>query len=148
MKKLGWGWKIAILYGGFVVLIVTLVVGSSRQHFDLVSKDYYEAEIDYQKVIDAGKNQSALSRSLSIHANETAVTIDFPEEFKSKILSGEIQFYSPVNSEWDRNFKIDAQNNSVTISRSALRNTRYTVKIKCSVDGKSYYQESDLMLHS
>ena len=39
--KLGWGWKIAILYGVFAVLIVSLVIASNRQHFDLVTDDYY-----------------------------------------------------------------------------------------------------------
>jgi len=146
--KISWGWKITMLYSGFVVMMVSLVVASTHQHFDLVSKDYYEEEIAYQKVIDAGKNQSALSRPLAIHASDKTVTIDFPEEFKDKALSGNIQFYSPVNSEWDKNFSISAQNNSVTILRSALHNTRYTVKISCKVDGKNYYQESEIMLHS
>jgi len=146
--KLGWGWRIALLYSGFVVLIVCLVIGANRQHFDLVSKDYYDAELGYQKVIDAGKNQSSLSRPLGIHANESAVTIEFPEEFRNKALSGDVVFYAPVNSEWDRNFKINAENNTVTIARSALKNTRYTIKISCTVEGKSYYQESDILLHS
>ena len=145
--KIGWGWKIALLYGGFVVLIVSLVVASNHQHFDLVSKNYYEDEIAYQKVLDAGKNQSQLSQPLLIHANERSVIIDFPEEFKNKLLTGTIHFYSPVNSEWDRTFKINADNNCVTISRNDLRNTRYTTKITCSVNGKSYYQESELSLH-
>ena len=146
--KISWGWKIGILYGGFVVGMVSLVVASNHQHFDLVSKDYYEAELGYQKVIDAGKNQSSLSQPMSIHANGKEVTIEFPQEFKDKILSGNIQFYSPVNSEWDKSFKIDAQNNTVTIQRSELKNTKYTIKITCVAGGKSYYQESDLMLHS
>lgn len=146
--KISWGWKIGLLYSCFVVLMVVLVVASSRQHFDLVSKDYYEKEIAYQDVIDAGKNQSGLSRPLSIHANENTVTIEFPEEFRAKVLSGEIKFYAPVNAEWDRSFKINAENNSMVISRSDLKNTRYTVKISCTIDGKNYYQESDITLHS
>jgi hypothetical protein len=146
--RIGWGWKIAFLYGGFVALVLTLVIASNRQHFDLVTKDYYDAEIGYQKVIDAGKNQSTLSAPLLVHANTEAVTIDFPEEFRNKVLSGDIVFYAPVNSEWDKTFKINAQNNTVSILRSQLRNTRYTVKITCTVDGKSYYQESEIMLHS
>jgi len=146
--KLGWGWKIAILYCGFVILILSLVVASNRQQFDLVSKNYYEEEIAYQKVLDAGKNQSVLSQPLGIHANEKSVIIDFPEEFKNKLLSGTIQFYSPVNSDWDHTYKINSGNNEMTINRNDLRNTRYIVKISCTVNGKSYYQESEIMLHS
>lgn len=146
--KIGWGWKIAILYGGFVAIIVTLVVGSSRQSFDLVSKDYYKEEIAYQQVIDASKNQSALSEPMAIHANAQAVVIDFPAEFKDKALSGNVQFYSPVNSQWDRNFSLTKEGNSVSIDRAKLQNTRYKLKISCQVDGKNYYQESELYLHS
>ena len=146
--KLSWGWKIMIVYGGFVILILSMVIASNRQHFDLVSKDYYEEEIAYQKVIDAGKNQSCLSQPLGIHANDKMVVIDFPAEFKDKVLSGTVQFYSPVNSDWDRNYKITSQNNGLTIDRTALRNTRYTIKISCTVDGENYYQESEILLHS
>ncbi len=146
--KLSWGWKITILYVGFVLFMSTLVIASSHQHFDLVSKDYYEEEIAYQKVMDAGKNQSTLSRSLNIHANGQSVIIDLPDEFKSKAVTGNVKFYSPVDASWDKDFKIDAENNSINISRSVLRNTRYTIKISFSADGKNYYQESEIILHS
>ncbi len=146
--KIGWGWKIGLLYGGFVAMIAVLVVASNRQHFDLVSKDYYDAEIGYQKVIDAGKNQAALTAPLTVHADAHAVIIEFPEEFRNKGLTGSVEFYAPVNAQWDRSFKISADNNSMAISRSTLQNTRYTVKITCTVDGKNYYQESEIFLHA
>lgn len=145
--KLGWGWKIGIMYGGFVALILFLVISSSRQHIDLVSKNYYDAEIGYQKVIDAGKNQSTLSTALQIHANEHIVAIDFPNDFKNKSIECNVQFYAPVNSEWDRNFSLNTQSNTIAISRESLKNTRYTVKINFTVDGKAYYQESEIYLH-
>lgn len=146
--KISWGWKIALLYCGFVGMIISLIVACSHQHFDLVSKDYYEQELVYQDVLDAGKNQSGLSAPASIHANESTVTIDFPYEFKGKVLSGDIRFYSPVNAKWDHAVKISTQDNSVTVSRNDLRNTRYTIKISYVVDGKNYYQESDITFHS
>ncbi len=146
--KIGWGWKITILYSCFVVLMVTLVVASSRQKFDLVSKNYYDDELAFQKTLDAGKNQAGLSQPVSIHANKDSVIIDFPDEFRSKVLSGDIRFYSPVNEDWDKSFKINTGNNSVTVSRKSLRNTKYTIKINCAVDGKNYYQESEILLHS
>jgi hypothetical protein len=146
--KIGWGWKIGILYGVFVAGIIFLVVSSSRQSFDLVSKKYYDAEIGYQKTIDANKNQAALSAPLSVHANGQAVQIEFPDEFRTKKIACEIEFYAPVNSTWDRNFKVVAENNSVVILRNKLRDTRYTVKVSYTVDGTNYYQESEIYLHS
>lgn len=146
--KIGWGWKIAVLYSGFAAMIVLLVVLSTRQHFDLVSTDYYKDEIAYQKVLDASHNQAGLAGSLDVHANGQSVTIEFPAEFKDKVVHGDVTFYSAVNQEWDRSFPISANHNSMAIPREKLKNTSYTVKVTYSVDGKDYYQESHLYLHS
>ncbi len=146
--SIGWGWKIALLYSCFVGLILTLVVASSRQKFDLVSVDYYKQELAYQGVLDAARNQSGLSAPVSIQANENNVIIDFPGEFKDKIISGEVRFYSAVNAQWDQTVKIQTDNNRQIIDRTILRNTQYTIKIRCSVDGKNYYQESAIQLHN
>ena len=146
--KISWGIKIAILYVGFMGLIITLVVASSKQHFDLVSKDYYSEEVAYQKVIDAGKNQSELAAPISLHADAGNVIVDFPAELKDKAISGTIQFYSPVNSAWDQNMKVELVNNSMSIPRSKLRNTRYVIKISADAGGKKYYQETEINLHS
>jgi hypothetical protein len=144
--KFNWGWGITALYTGFVILIVTLVIGSSRQRCDLVSNDYYGEEIAFQKVIDGGKNQAALSAPITIQANAKTVTIVFPDEFKNKTLSGNILFYSAVSSDWDHNYKIKSNDLIVNIDRKLLHTTKYTIKISCTVDGKSYYQENDISL--
>lgn len=147
VMKISWGTKIAMLYGGFVALIVILVAGSMRQDFDLVSPDYYGQEIKYQQVIDAGKNQSALSAPVAIHTDEQQVTIAFPAEFEGKTISGKIQFYSAVNAAWDRVVDITAENNSMNVPIAQLQCTSYTIKLNWNCDGKQYYQETALNLH-
>lgn len=144
--KVSWGITIALLYLAFVLLVVTMVVASTRQHFDLVSDSYYADEIVYQKVIDAGKNQAALSQPFIVHANETTVTLDLPAELKDKPLSGNIHFYSPVDAKWDKNFPATAVGNSISLSRSELHKTRYTIKMDIQAGGKKYYQESEIDL--
>lgn len=144
--KINWGVKIALLYSGFVALIVVLVAGSMRQDFDLVAPDYYGQEIKYQQVIDAGKNQSALTAPAAIHASEQTVTIDFPAEFAGKTITGKVQFYSAVNADWDRVLDITTENNSMVVARQQLQRTNYTVKLTWNCDGKPYYQETTLNL--
>lgn len=145
--KINWGTKIALFYGSFVVLIVTLVAGSMRQSFDLVAPDYYGQELKYQNVIDAGKNQAALSTAVAIHANEKSVIINFPAEFAGKAVSGTVHFYSPVSASWDKEFPVSMDNDAMIVSRTELRNTTYTMKINWQSAGKKYYQESELKLH-
>ena len=63
---MNWGARIALLYGGFVVLIVVLVTKSMREDFDLVSADYYNKELAYQNVIEAAKEQATLSEPVKV----------------------------------------------------------------------------------
>lgn len=144
--KIGWGGKIAILYGGFVLLIAALVTGSMRQDFDLVTDDYYQQELAYQDVLDAGKNQSALSAPADIYANATDVVITFPDEFKGKTINGKVHFYSPIDETWDKQVSLENTGAVVTVPRSELQNTRYTIKLSWDADAKNYYQESDINL--
>lgn len=145
--KINWGYKITGLYLGFMAIIITLVVSSFHQSFDMVSDDYYQKELAYQDVLDAGKNQATLSEPAHIYANETALIIDFPPELKGKSLSGKVQLYSPVDASWDKVVAINTSANSMTVPRSELKNTKYTVKISWASEGKSYYQESDINLY-
>lgn len=50
--KLNWGAGIAVLYMGFVAMIVLLVVMSMRQKIDLVTDEYYAEELLFQGKID------------------------------------------------------------------------------------------------
>jgi hypothetical protein len=143
---IGWGWKIAMGYLGFVAMIICLVVASGRQKIDLVSKDYYKDEIAYQQVLDASKNQADLQGALTIHANKQEVVIDFPPEFDQKILSGNVQFYCAVNDKWDRKFDIKTTNARHSISRDGLHPATYTAKVNYRVDDKDFYYEIPINL--
>lgn len=145
--KLGWGGRIAVLYGGFVILIVALVTGSMRQDFQLVSTDYYGDEIRYQEVIDAGKNQAALSAPVAIVADANTVNIELPQEFAGVAVTGEVHFYSPVNADWDKVIDMNTSSKMLIIPRTQLHTTRYKVKITWNANNKQYYQESEIALN-
>lgn len=144
--KFSWGGRIVLLYGGFVALIITLVVGSMKQDFQLVADDYYQQEIQYQNVLNASKNQSELSTPARIFANETTLTIEFPEEFKGQFVNGNVHFYSPINEEWDKIVPFTNVEERLEVPRDELVKTRYQIKLTWQADGKDYYQESDINL--
>lgn len=136
-----------LLYALFAGGIITLVVASSRQQIDLVSKDYYKDEIAYQEVLNAGRNQAMLAGTVSVHANESAVFIDFPAEFNALIKTGKVQFYAVVNKDWDYTVQLSTGENTLEVPRTKLHNTRYTIKMTYAVNGKDYYYESQIDLH-
>ncbi len=146
VMKINWGWRIGLLYGGFVIMMVLLVTKSLRQDFDLVAPDYYDREIKYQQVIDAGKNQAALSSAIMITDNGANIILSFPAEFKGKPVTGEVEFYSPVNAEWDRAMALQLTDNNAFIPKSALKNTTYKARINWESEGKKYYQETEVKI--
>ncbi|XZF14969.1 FixH family protein [Chitinophagaceae bacterium MMS25-I14] len=143
---INWGARIAILYIGFVALIITLVTLSMKRRVDLVANDYYGEEIAYQKVIDAGKNQSALSVPVAVQPAPETITLTFPAEFKQQHLNGTIQLYSPQQSDYDRQFTLSTDDNTFIIPRAQLRKAHYIMKISWTANGKNYYQETNLNL--
>lgn len=144
--KMNWGARIAILYMSFVALIVTLVYRSMHEKFDLVTKDYYGEEIRYQEVIDAGKNQAALSAPVHFTQNGKEMTLIFPKEFQGKQMKGTVQFYSAVNAQWDKTFEVNIDDAKAAVSIADMRPARYTVKLKWDEHNKLYYQETTLKI--
>lgn len=145
--KLSWGYRIAGLYAGFMLLILSLVVGSMRQRFDLVSKDYYEEELRYQEIIDAGKNQQALSAPVRMDQSAEAVSLRFPPEFEGVPLTGEVMFYSPVQEAWDLRVPVHVVDNSMSVSKHSLPASLYIVKIRWEAQGQAYYQEERMNIN-
>ena len=144
--KISWGWKIAGLYIGFVLMMSFLVFKSVHQHYDLTDKDYYTEEIKYQQVIDAGKNQSQLTAPVSVGTNGQQVYFNFPAEFKNKTIAGNIHFYAPANAAWDAHFTINTSDGAYAIPADRLHKIRYEIKISWQTDNKQYYQESAINL--
>ena len=115
--------------------------------FDLVSKDYYQQEIVFQKRLDATSANNALSQPLSVTANATNVVILFPPEFVGGAIKADVRFYSPINDTYDRGFSLQATDGKLFIERAKLDKTSYTVQISWNATGKDYYQEVPLNLN-
>lgn len=144
--KIGWGTRIAFLYGGFVVMMVSLVTLSMKQDFSLVSDEYYQDELAYQNTIDASRNSSTLSEPTTVSAYAKEIIVRFPQEFAGNSVTGTVHFYSPVATSLDRKFDIVLSNNVMHIDRQQLAGGRYVVKLSWKANGKTYYQETDLNL--
>jgi len=144
---LNWGHKITIVLILFAVLMFTLVYKSIKTDFELVSKDYYKDELQYQQVIDGSSNAATLSSNIIITQNEKGVTIQFPGEMKGKLLEGEIWFYCSYSEHKDRRIKIDVTNDAVQfIERSKLAAGNYTVKTNWKATGTGYYNEQSFSI--
>jgi hypothetical protein len=97
--KINWGFGIAVVYTLFAAGMILFVIKASQQHYDLVSNNYYDEAVAFQKKIDVRKNGERYESNLKFQ---------FIEEYKEIILSsagnsinGNLSFYKPDNASED-----------------------------------------------
>src|SRR4051794_3243412 len=110
---MNWGYKIALVYGGFAAFMIGLVVLCvSQTDIHLVSPDYYKEEITYQNQIDQLQNAHQLKERLQFHyeAPQQVLQLHFPAFADRR---GEILFFRPSDARKDLKMAVrtDSQGN-------------------------------------
>ena len=144
---INWGTKIFLLYTGFVLLICTLVWMSVHSRVDLVSEDYYEQEVGFQKKLNAQTATVQLAQKPVMSVTTQALLIFFPQEFRGKQIQADLRLYNPANAALDKAFTaLPAEEGKLEISREGLPFAAYTLQLSWQCEGKAYYQEYPLNL--
>lgn len=143
---MNWGKKIAIVYGVFVVAMLSLVYMCVIQDdITLVSKDYYKDEIAYQGSIDKRKNASALSAPIKIVSDKGKVELALPTECVGS--TGTVSFYRPSSDKFDFNVPMNLSAESKqTIEDRRLLPGLWVIKLDWQKEGKSYYKEEKVSI--
>jgi hypothetical protein len=144
---MSWGIKIAILYVGFVLLIVFLIIRTSTQNVDLVSDDYYQQELKYQEKI----NQSIAEQKLTVHPQvvirDGAVKIIFPDSLLKFGVSGTAFFYRSADASKDVTVELaPAADGTQLVGTDAFAEGQYSVQLTWNSLGQVYYYESQLYI--
>lgn len=147
--KLSWGIRIALLYGGFVILIITMVSMAMNQKVDLVSKDYYEQELQYQEKINKAKKTFALSESVTWQVNQNELILKFPKQFKNKTIKGTVYFFRPSDEAMDARISFAVSDTSLSgyLNTGKLKRGLYKMQIDWEADNENYYNEGVIKLN-
>ena len=144
--KINWGYKILIVYGVFVIGMLTLVFLSSKENKDLVSENYYEEEIKYQHIIDESANTASLSSDPLINRNNNVVNITFPEEFTHEKTDGEWVLYYAADKSKDVQGKLNVINGKYSIEIPDYATGTYQLILNWRAAEKKYYFEKAITL--
>ena len=145
---MNWGHKIAILYSGFVVLILTLVFLANREKVDLVSADYYDQEIKFQDKIDASKNAYHIDSLINFEAGNKTLLISFPKAMQRKISKGEIRLYRPSDENLDyKTALVVSADCNQKISSPTFKRGIYKMQINWSMDNEHYFIEKTVFMN-
>lgn len=142
--KWNWGTKIALFYSSFVAFILFMVLLSANEHYDLVTEDYYAAEINYQKTIDSKSRADKLNTSLFASIEKGHVVIHFPH--KGYSISGEINCFRPSDESKDFKLSIQTEDNSYSIPIKRFIKGKYLLKVDWEVDQVNYYHELNVII--
>ena len=139
--KISWGHKILFVYLGFVIGIMVLVFLANQQKFDLVTPNYYDAELKFQNVIDQKQRVTELSAPPKIAHSVNSVSIQLPEEFLNKNVTGELYLYRTSDASKDLKTNFETTKSCVEVSLKNNISGAYEVKLSWKADGKTYYNE-------
>ena len=132
-----------------IALLIAFVIFSRINSFELVENDYYRKEINYQQQIDKELQANKLSQAVSMTKNNDGLTIIFPTIFTPELITGNIQFYRPSNSNLDFTIPINLSINSKQlIGDHRFEKGLWVVKIYWRVHQIDYFTEKRIMYES
>src|SRR5688572_23798846 len=90
---LNWGHKLIGVFLVFAGMMSWLVYQSVTTRFDLVSKEYYKDELQYQQVIDGTNRANQLGNKVTVEQSGNHIILRLPNEMKQRSVTGSILFY-------------------------------------------------------
>ena len=139
---MNWGYKIAILYGGFVVIVLASVFFAMTQKVDLVTDNYYEKELKYQSQIDKSQRTKTLVEKTGIELNGGSVKIKFPIFPDNNAAADFILLYRPSDPSKDIKIAVSADSlGTQRIPTGALAKGYWKIKLNWTSGGVEFFDE-------
>lgn len=145
--KINWGTAIVLAFIAFISFILFFVIRMSmdnRANHDLVTEEYYKAELGYQNEIDAENNAANNSAQLKTEKTSEGLLIQFPENFNFKNIKGTVSLYRPSNKHLDFDFDINLSNSHLLIPQKRLLEGRWDIKVLWEYMGEDYLHKQKI----
>ena len=146
--KLNWGTGIVLSFIGFIAFILYFVINmitNEKYNHDLVTEDYYKAELEYQNDIDKETNSKSLSKSITYKKTDEGLVVYFPEDLQPEKIEGKLFLYRPSNKQLDFETTLSLSKSHLLIPDNRLVDGRWNIKIDWQYNGKSYLFKKDLI---
>ncbi len=144
--KINWGTGIVLALVGFISFILYFVVRmglDDRANHDLVTEEYYKAELGYQKEIDAEKNANKNAR-ITMDRTPDGLVLNFPEKLDPKKIKGTVSLYRPSNKHLDFDLPVSLSNTHLLIPDKRLLDGRWDIKVSWQYGHELYMHKESL----
>jgi hypothetical protein len=142
-----WPWAIILVFVVFISGTISLVVMACSQKVDLVSADYYEQEIKFQRHIDQLDRTHRLAGNAAVayEPDSRRIRIVLPSEARAGAITGRVQLYRPSAAGLDRQFKLEANAEGVQfLDASALQRGLWKVRVSWTVGSTEYFLDQSI----
>lgn len=142
--KFHWGHGIIVALLVFMLFILGMVFffPIGKQGAEMISDNYYEDELQFQKVIDAKNNADRLTEKPEIAVAQNGIKISFPKDFNNS--NSQYHFYlyrtDDRNLDVKKDFSLDTHN-EFQIPASLLRKGSYTLKLMWTQQKENYQRD-------
>lgn len=137
---MNWGNKITLVFVGFVVLVIAMVIFSMKQEFHMVEENYYEEEIAYQGKMEEIRNGNNWKGVISVKQEDGNLALQFEGAEKVK---GKIQFYRPADADLDFFVPISEE---INIPIEKFKAGNWKVSFNWEADEKKYFKEEQIFI--
>ncbi len=140
--KFNWGTGLTLFFIFFAVSMITAVVATTKHSPQMVQKDYYALDLNYQERLEKKQNTAALAEmpQVGFDASAQMIQVKFPEGMTAK--SGIAKCYRAATTRDDFSTKIE--NKSVLdIPAGHLTGGRWHIELDWeSAEGVKYFWET------
>lgn len=145
---MSWGNKLMIVFFAFGTMMGYLVYRCVGTPVELVSKDYYKDELEYQAVINGKARAGELKGTFQVWYQDDQIFLCLPSEMKGQTVSGSIWFYCASNSQKDKKIRLKTDvSGCQQIPSNLLKEGTYEVKLRWAINGNEYFSEQQLVIH-
>lgn len=144
---ISWGYKITALYSVFALFIFVMVYKASKLNTELVTKDYYTTQINYQQRIDATRNSHALKEQVGIKylAETKQVVVDFP--MMGSAITGSALLFRPSSAADDVVVPVAVADGArLAIPAGALAKGLWRLEVQWQANQQDYYNEEVIII--
>ena len=142
-----WGTGIFIVIVLFVGLCVAFIIYAQHQKWSMVEEDYYPKELRHEEKLVKMRNANALTMQLAVKLDQSNLIIRFPDDFRGKQVTGNIDVYRPSDEHMDVIMPVAIDTSLVQlIPIGKFSKGRYVVKAEWTSDGKDFYKELDIVI--
>lgn len=143
---MNWGTGIVIFFSFFAISMVTAVVATTKHPPQMVQKDYYNLDLNYQAHLEKKQHTAALSVLPAARFDEAAKAVVFqlPEGMVAQ--SGAVKYYRSATTRDDVVLPLE-QANSATLPAEGLPAGRWHIEADwVAADGTPYFWENTFII--